>query len=436
MAIQDLTAVFVVGGKGVRLGLNDVPKPMVSVAGVPLLERAVQQVARQGVRRVIMLAGYLGERIQDYFGDGSRWGISIEVVIEERPLGPAGCFQLIRERLKGPFLVIYGDILWDVDLSRFASFAVDRGGLGTLYVHPNDHPFDSDLVEIDSQFRVLAFHPKPHASAQGRRNLVSAAFYLLWPEILDHIPPAPESSDWGKDILPEAVKSGGAIYAYRGTEYLRDIGTPDRLAESTADLLSGVVGKRSYRVKQRAVFLDRDGVLNREIGGVRCTDELEVLPGVPAAIRRLNRAGILTVCVTNQPGRAKGWLTAVALEAVHARLDAELARGKAYLDDLFVCPHHPEAGWPGEDPALKIVCSCRKPEPGMLLSAAAAHNIDLPTSFMIGDTVRDLEAGRRAGVRTILVGSDAEAIQKLDHFPDARRAADLSQAVELLLGLP
>ncbi len=421
---EKLTAVLVVGGKGARLGLTKIPKALVPIAGVPLLERSIRQLADQGVRRIALLAGHLGEQIEQRFGDGSTFGLTIDVIREAAPLGPAGCFHAVRDRLNEPFIVIYGDVLWDVDLARFVAFARDRGGLGTLYAHPNDHPFDSDLIEADAKGKILAFHPKPHAGGLERRNLVNAAFYVLSPAILDHVPAAPTASDWGADVFPAVVRNGGALHAYRGAEYIHDIGTPARLARSEAALLGGAVAARSYRHPQTAVFLDRDGVLNREIDGVRSPDQLELLPGVAEAVCRINRSGALAICVTNQPGRAKGWLDEAQLEAIHARLDAELARDGAYLDDLLVCPHHPETGWPGEDPSLKIACECRKPEPGLLTAAMARHNIDPARSVIVGDHWRDIEAGRRAGVKGILVGSDAPPV-------GAQKAGDLAAAVEL-----
>jgi D-glycero-D-manno-heptose 1,7-bisphosphate phosphatase len=144
---------------------------------------------------------------------------------------------------------------------------------------------------------------------------------------------------------------------------------------------------------KRAVFLDRDGVLNRalERDGTpyppRTPEELEILPGVPEALALLKARGFLLIVVTNQPDVARGTLPLDVVEATHARLAAELL-----LDDIFVCPH---------DDA--DACACRKPKPGMLLAAAAKHGIDLSSSYMVGDRWRDIDAGHAAGCTPILI---------------------------------
>jgi NDP-sugar pyrophosphorylase family protein len=199
------------------------------------------------------LAGHGAKYITDYFGTGGGWGVEIETVVEDRPLGTAGSFNLIRDRLTEPFLVLYGDILFDIDAHRFVQWARQRAGAGCLYVHPNNHPFDSDLVDVDSNDRIVRFVSKPHEGiACG--NLVSAALYWLVPEALDCVPMvASEPIDWGRDVFPKLVSRGMPLYAYRGTEYLHDIGTPERLERSLRAWKSGKVGRRSYCNRQAAI---------------------------------------------------------------------------------------------------------------------------------------------------------------------------------------
>lgn len=405
-----------VGGKGTRLGLGSLPKPMVDIGGAPLLERTVTNLAGQGVRHFIFLAGHSASYIADHFGAGERFGVTIDIVEERVPLGTAGGFDLIRDRLTRPFLVGYGDVLFDIDIERFVSSAVARGGLGTLYVHPNDHPFDSDLLEVDDNFGVVRFVPKPHHGADCG-NLVNAAFYCLSPGILAFIPRGIDRIlDWGRDVFPAVASSGGRLFAYRGTEYLKDIGTPDRLERARTDFMSGRVASRSYRRQQRAIFLDRDGVLNREIDGVLSPDMLELMPDAGESVKRINRSEFLAICVTNQPAVAKGFMTFDDLKLVHWRLDADLAKSGGYLDDLLFCPHHPERGFPNEVVSLKIDCGCRKPKPGMLLAAAERHNIDLRQSYLIGDNMRDLWAATAVGMPSLLVGGKKNSEPEVTNF--------------------
>ena len=149
---------------------------------------------------------------------------------------------------------------------------------------------------------------------------------------------------------------------------------------------------------KRAVFLDRDGVVNRkaaEGGYVTCWEDFHFLPGVAEAIRSLDRAGWSVIVVSNQRCVAKGLLTVAELEAIHQKMLEELARLGAKLDGIYYCPHDKEPP-----------CSCRKPSHGMLLTAAQKHRIDLTSSWLVGDSESDIEAGKRAGCRTVRIVAD------------------------------
>lgn len=429
-----MKAVILAGGKGTRLGLTDIPKPMVTVDGKPLLHRLIEQCRQFGFDEIVMLSGHLGQVIEEYFGNGSRFGVRITHVIEFAPLGTAGAFAQIASDLREPFLVLYGDILIDVDLKHFAEFALSRGGEGSLFVHPNDHPHDSDLVEVDETGRIVNFLPKPHESGVSLPNLVSAAIYVLNPSALHFIPEG--AADWGKDVFP-AMARDGALYAYKSLEYAKDIGTPHRLKKAEASLRDGTVARLSRRARKGAVFLDRDGVINEERDGILKPQQLILIDGAASAIKRLNSSGVPAICVTNQPSIAKGNLSWDGLKHVHNRLDTLLADAcGAYIDDMFVCPHHEEKGWPGEVKELKIDCDCRKPKPGLLVTAASFHNIDLEKSWMVGDRYCDLAAGSAVGAKTILVktGHNGSDRSKFSMTPDYI-ADDIAVAVQIILEL-
>ncbi len=399
--------VILAGGKGTRLGLTDRPKAMVDIAGVPLLERLITGARDQGFDDFLLLTGVMGDVIADHFGDGSRFGVRIEALREPHPLGTGGAVLAARDRLDGPFILMYGDTLLDVDLARFLRAHGEGGAMATLFVHPNDHPHDSDLLDVDEAGRLRAFLPKPHEPGALLPNLVSAALYVLDPQALDFVP-AEGMPDWGRDVFPAMVAAGQPLLAYRSVEYIKDIGTPDRLARGERDVASGRVARLRAGTPKPAIFLDRDGVLNQEIGGVHRPEDLILAEGAGQALRRVNQAGIPAICVTNQPDLAKGKMRAEHLRAVHAKLDTALAQQGAYLDDLLFCPHHPESGWKGEVPELKIACQCRKPAPGMLLRAARRHGLDLARSWMIGDRAVDIAAAHACGARAILLHAGAD----------------------------
>jgi histidinol-phosphate phosphatase family protein len=428
-----MKAVVLAGGKGTRLGLDGVPKALVPVDGVPLLERTLAGAVSHGFSHFLVLTGYLGEMIEDQLGDGARFGATIEYVRETEPLGTAGCFNQVRDRLTEPFLVLYGDILMDVDLRAFTDFALARGGAGCLFAHPNDHPFDSDLLEVDDQGRILAVHPKPHPVDAHYPNLGSAALYVLAPEVLQFVPEH-RASDWGRDVFPLLAKKA-PLYVYRSCEYVKDIGTPERLARAERHLREGRLDRLALRTAKPAIFVDRDGVLNQEKGGVHSPSDVDLIPGAAQAIRAFNDAGLPVICVTNQPDLAKGMMTWSDLRAITGEIDSRLAaEAGAYLDDILICPHHPEKGWEGEVAELKVTCDCRKPADGLIRRAAQIHNLDLGRSWLIGDRYCDIAAASTAGVRSVLVstghaGNDREryAVE-----PD-QRCPDLSSAAEVVL---
>ncbi len=426
-----MKTVILAGGKGTRMGdlVRQVPKPMLRLAGKPILEHQIELARRSGCTEIILLTGHLGQVIEEHFGDGARWDVRIRYHREATALGTAGALKAIQGWLDDDFLVFYADIVMNVDLAALVAFHCQRNALGTLVVHPNSHPYDSDLLEIDAQGRIIAFHPKPHDGNGRFRNLVNAALYVLSPEALRHIP-AGRFADLGRDVFPEIVRSGGALYGYRTPEYISDVGTLERLRQVEADVLSGKVARLNCGRARRAIFLDRDGVINVDRDPVARADQLELLPGAAEAVRRINRSEFLAVVVTNQPGVAKGFLSEQELDCVHARLEWLLGAEGAYLDRIYYCPHHPERGLPGERPDYKIPCDCRKPSPGMVLRAAAELNIDLAGSFLIGDRTADIRAGASAGVRTILVrtgcaGGDGRWACEPDFvFDDLREAVD------------
>lgn len=197
------------------------------------------------------------------------------------------------------------------------------------------------------------------------------------------------------------------MFCYDSPEYVKDMGTPDRYEAVCADYREGRVQAKNLKNKQKAIFLDRDGTINKYVGFLRNIDDFELLPGVTEAIRIINASGYLAIVVTNQPVIARGEVTYDQLQEIHNKMETLLGAEGAYLDAIYFCPHHPHKGYEGEVSELKIECDCRKPKPGMLLRAADDFNIDLSKSWMVGDGENDIKAGKAAGCRTALVGNDS-----------------------------
>lgn len=433
-------AIILAGGAGTRLKdrLGDLPKPMIPIAGKPLLEHQLELANAHGFTDVIFFVHYRADLIEKHFGDGSKWGVRIRYVTEREPLGTAGAVLAGSELLAERFVVLYGDTMVNVDLGRIWKAHEEARADATLLLHPNDHPLDSDLVEVDEAARVLAFHNRPHPPGRWFQNLVNAGLYVLEKKPLlaqreALVSGGPCIIDFGKDIFPAMLRGGATLLGYNSPEFIKDIGTPARYDRVCAQFANGTIARSSLATPQRAVFLDRDGTLVHDKDCLRSADGLELLPGVAEAVHDLNHHAWRTVVVTNQPVIAKGWCDEVELQRMHNKLETLLGLEHAFLDRIYYCPHHPEAGFEGERPELKIRCDCRKPGIGMIQKAATELNIDLAQSWMIGDTTTDMQTAKNAGLRSILVrtgagGGDGKQAATPDFVCD-----DLQSAVKLIL---
>lgn len=403
-----MIAVIMAGGKGTRIAsvARDIPKPMLPIEGVPVLERELECLRSQGFTEVILTVGHLKDAIISYFGNGSGlspatgkpFGVKIDYFEETEPLGNAGALYELRDRLTEDFLLLNGDAIFDVDFNRFVDAHRRMGGLATLFTHPNSHPYDSGLIIADKDGAVLEWLTKEDERPKWYKNRVNAGLHVLSPKLFEERPDTPKV-DLDRQIL-KPLAGTGKLFCYDSPEYVKDMGTPERYAAVCEDFHRGVVTAKNLRTKQRAVFLDRDGTINKYVGFLRKPEELELLPGAAEAIKKINESGYLAIVVTNQPVIARGEVTVEQLDEIHNKLETLLGQEGAYLDAIYYCPHHPDKGFPGEIPELKINCDCRKPKPGMLLKAAEDFNIDLNQSWMVGDDERDMEAGQVAGCRT------------------------------------
>ena len=415
--------VIIAGGKGTRLGLKDIPKPMVKIGDKPLLEHQIDLAKRYGVDEVFILSGHLASVIEEYFEDGSKFGVKIHHVVESYPLGTAGSLKLLEGNLNDRFLVFYGDVVMDFDIASFIEFDKQYNSIGTTIIHPNDHPYDSDLLEINKNNKVTKVLPKPHQVGEYYQNLVNAAVYIFLPKIFEYIEEG-VSQDFGKHILPKVVKAGETLIGYKTPEYIKDMGTADRFEAVKNDFLTGKVARLNKQNKRPCIFLDRDGVINKDMGSKPLCKDFELLDGVADAIKSINKSDYLAVVVTNQPMIAKGFVTFEEVENTHKKMETLLGEQHAYLNGIYYCPHHPEKGFDGEIKELKINCECRKPKAGMLFRATKDLNIDLEYSWMIGDSQRDIEAGKNANCKTISIKEDFGA----DYI-----AQDLKDAVNYIL---
>lgn len=398
-----MQTVIMAGGKGTRISsiAVDIPKAMICVLGKPVLQYQIECLVGQGFRDIFLSIGHLGQVISDYFGDGSQFGARITYCLEEEPLGSGGALTVLREQLQNDFLLVNSDIIFDMDLSRLVRFHHAHGALVTLTTHPNSHPFDSGLIFADAQGRVMNWLHKEDARTIYR-NRVNAGIQVLSAQVLRPFDKV-RQIDLDREILKPLVSTGN-VFAYDTPEYIHDMGTPERYRQVCEDMKQNRVSVKNLSVPQRAIFLDRDGVLNVHKGFLTRWEDMELLPSVGEAVRIINASGALAIVITNQPVIARGECTWAELEDIHNAMEMLLGREGAYVDGIYICPHHPNQGFPGERPEYKCDCACRKPKPGLLFQAAEEYNIDLNISWMVGDSVSDLLAGQAAGCRVTLIG--------------------------------
>lgn len=416
-----MKTVIMAGGKGTRISsiASDIPKPMIKIDGMPVLEHEIYSLRDQGYTDIILTVSHLGQIIMDYFGDGSKvspvtnkpFGVNIEYYFEKELLGNAGALFKIKDKLTDDFLLLNADSLFDIDFNRLIDFHQTKGGLATIFTHPNSHPYDSGLIIADDNYCVSQWLTKEDQRPEYYDNRVNAGLHVLKKSLIDQFIDK-DKIDLDRDLL-KPLAGKGQLYCYDSPEYVKDMGTPDRYKTVCEDFKAGIVQRKNLKNKQRAIFLDRDGTINKYVGFLRNIDDFELEDNVATAIKEINELGYLAIVVTNQPVIARGEVTFGELKQIHQKMQVLLGKEGAYLDGIYICPHHPDSGFPGEVKELKIDCDCRKPKPGMLLQAAKDFNIDLESSWMVGDSKNDILAGKNAGCHTCLVNSTENYDQDL-----------------------
>jgi mannose-1-phosphate guanylyltransferase / phosphomannomutase len=391
-----MQVVIMAGGKGTRVSsiANDIPKPMIPICGKPILEHQIKCLKKNGLTEIILVIGHLGGYIKNYFRDGGSFECDISYYNETEPLGTAGALYKLKN-LSDDFILINGDIIFDINFHRMINFHREKNAHVTLAVHPNSHPFDSAVLFTNSNNQVTRWLNKEDERTYYK-NQVNAGIHIISTEFLKNSPQSKEKVDLDRDMLKPSI-SGGKVFAYSTPEYIKDMGTPERYAQVTSDIEKGIVSHKNLSVKQKCVFLDRDGTINKFNSFITKPEDFELLDGAAEAIKKINSLGYLAIVITNQPVIARGEVDFETLDLIHMKMETDLGKYGAYIDDLFYCPHHPDKGFPGERPEYKIGCDCRKPKPGMIFKAAEKYNIDLSRSYMVGDDTRDVNAGINAG---------------------------------------
>jgi len=430
-------AVIQAGGKGTRmisLTHDEIPKPMLELNGKPMIQWQIENLAKYGIKEFVIITGHLGEKIKEYFGNGESLEVSIQYIEEKEPLGSAGALYYLKDIYPDSgkdYILIFGDVMFSIEWNRMISFHENHKGEVTLLAHPNSHPFDSDLLIIGDNEEVVGIDSKTNTRNYWYKNCVNAGIYIISHDFVYAINEA-KKTDLEKDLL-SPLMGKQKVYGYITPEYVKDVGTPERFANACKEQLAGVWDAKCLAKKQKCIFLDRDGTINKLNGLIYKEEQFELEQRASSAIKLINESGYLAIVVTNQPVVARGMCDISDVQNIHKKMESLLGRDGAYLDDIVFCPHHPDKGYPEENPLYKIPCDCRKPKTGMINQMVLKYNIDLSQSYMIGDTTQDIQTGINAGLTTILVktgeaGKDGKYDVKAD-----MDVSDLLEAIKQII---
>lgn len=379
-------AVILAGGRGERLRpfTDNMPKPMVPVLGRPFLEYLIEMLKENGIEEVVLLTGYLGEKIEEYFGNGEKLGIKIKYsytpfLNEKGEENESGLRLKNAEKiLDGKFLLLYCDNYWPLNLRQLSNFYENKNVLASVVVYTNRYEMTKNNVLVDYKQSLVKYDK----SRQDEfLNGIDIGFFMLDKKIFKIFPE--NNFQFERDIIPQLVAQKQIVGFLTDSKYY-SISTPERI-KLTEEFLR----------PKKVVFLDRDGVINKKAGKadyIRKWEEFEFLPGVMESLKLLSQNNYDIYVISNQPGVARGALAENDLNEIHNKMREELAKNGVTIKNIYCCLH----GWYDN-------CECRKPKAGLLFQAARENNLDLSKVVFIGDDIRDILAGDIAGCKTSLV---------------------------------
>jgi D-glycero-D-manno-heptose 1,7-bisphosphate phosphatase len=378
-------AVILAGGEGRRLRPFTLknPKPLIPINGKPFLEYLINLLKDNGISEIVILTGYLGDKIQDYFGNGSKLGVRIKYsytpFLDENGMENKSGIRIknAEKLLDNYFLLLYCDNYWPLQIKRLINFFTNHPSEVLITAYSNlDNSTRNNILIKDGY--VSGYDPD---RKEKNLNAVDIGFFIVNKKVLQLLPQG--NCKFENEILPKLIKKK-ALAGYLTDQKYYSIGDFQRV-KTTEKFLS----------PKKIIFLDRDGVINKKpekAEYVKNWEDFKFLPGSKEALKLLNEKGYQVFIISNQAGIARGAMTEKDLKDIHKNMKKELSLHGGKIKDIYYCPH----GWDEN-------CSCRKPKPGMLLQASQDHFIDLTKALFIGDDERDQQAGEAAGCKTILV---------------------------------
>ena len=417
MANSKFGAVILAGGKGTRMGENSssLPKYLSSIGNETLLDRQIRLFRKHGFNEITILVNDRKDRVTSHLHDLHK-DIKISYVSDSEFTGTGGAVLGALQRTEDNFIVSYADTLFNLDMSRLMEFHEQKKSDYTSVVHPNSHPWDSDRVVLEKDGRIRKLFRKSEFWSEEIGNLCLAGMVLISRKFLqemvdDFSANNRRNTDFVVDYMTPKNLQYKNFFGYHTSEYIKDAGTPDRLKDARDDL---VVNFALNGFPRPVVFLDRDGTIIHHKDLLTDPEEVELLPGVENFIKSLNKLGILIIVVTNQSVLARGLCSEERLLQINRKMEGLLAKKEAFLDATYFCPHHPDSGFMGEVPELKVVCECRKPKLGLLKQAQREHDIDVDKSFYVGDTDTDALTAQGFGAKFFQIRSENKSSSQIE----------------------
>lgn len=349
------------------------PKPMIEFHGKPFLAYTIEMLREQGFDRVLLLLGYLPEVIQDYFGDGSKWGIEIRYSVSLPDDLTVKRIQLARDQIDDCFMLLYCDNYWPLQMDPMWERFEASGAPAMVTVYGNKDGYSRDSVLVDDGWVTVYDRSRTAPLLRG----VEISYAILTRPVLDMLPD--EDALFEEAVYPR-LTAERRLAAWVSDHRYYSVGSLERLPLTN-----------EFFARRPAILLDRDGVLNRRparASYVRRPEEFEWLPGALEALRLLREQGYRAIVASNQAGVARGAMTAGDLDGLEGWIRTQVKAAGGEITAFYDCTHDWDAG-----------CECRKPRPGLLFRAQREHHLDLTRTLYVGDDERDQTAAEAAGCR-------------------------------------
>lgn len=402
--VADTQVVVLMGGLGTRLGLKKVPKSMADINGQPFFDYQLRLLKRWRFRKFLFLVGYQADCIEEYYKDGVKWEIDIQYSYDGlQQLGTGGALKKAEEKLEKNFVLIYGDSFMDIDYQEVVyRYQIEKrsGKSGLMTILHNENQYD--VSNVDYRNGELLCYDKQNISKE--MHYIDYGVSMLSKDILIGVE---KGRKFDLAELLGKMSKDGKLAAQVVPKRFYEIGNPNSMKE-----FCKYAHKRFLR-KNKAIFLDRDGVINEfifnenteQIDSPFTKEDFKYKQNVLRVLSSIQKMGFYIFIVTNQPAIAKGKVSLTALYDLNMWIIQDLKAKGITVEFINICPHHQTGSVESKETFLIRKCNCRKPEAGLITDLLQVYNIDVEQSYMVGDSYTDIIAGNRAGLKTVLIGN-------------------------------